>query len=264
MDQPSSSELDLIQDPETGLALLAKRSGEETPAQELQRLFWQAQFTHWREWRTGDVQAVAHAVICCAFYKRRPPLWLCHASLELCKQCRSDAEKRERSDLAKHFLRWKAVELVRGQRPGDPRNFKRGVRGDTVWEEAAKLVAGTAAEAVRKSHALIRRAGGRQVTLPNYRREIAVRERRRRKEKKLGRLLPSSLPRGRLLPSGLPRRIQKIHLSLRKLTEFSQWIRINPMDGMSALRAVICSSVPTLSARFSSIWACLRVPTLTT
>ena len=60
--------------------------------------------------------------------------------------------------MREHFLRWKAVELVCGRRPGDPRNHKKKMRGDAVWEEAAKLVAGTDAEAsaetVRKSHAL--------------------------------------------------------------------------------------------------------------
>ena len=70
---------------------------------------------------------------------------------------------------------------MRGRHPGDPRNYKRKVRGDAVWAEAAKLVAGTDAEAsaetVRKSHALIRRAGGAQVTLPSYRREVEKRDR---------------------------------------------------------------------------------------
>ena len=88
-----------------------------------------------------------------------------------------DDEKRGRGDLTKHFLRWKAVELVRGRRPEDPRNYKKKVHGDAVWVEAAKLVAGTDAEAsaetVRKSYALIRRAGGALVTLPNYRREVS-------------------------------------------------------------------------------------------
>jgi hypothetical protein len=45
-------------------------------------------------------------------------------------------------------------------------------------------VAGTGAEAsaetVRKSHALVRRAGGAQVTLSSYRREVEARERRRK------------------------------------------------------------------------------------
>lgn len=188
MDQPSSSELDLIQDPETGLALLAKRPGEETPEQELHRLFWQNQFTLWQDHLGGDVMAVPHAVICCVFYKKRPPLWLCRAGIELGERCRSNAEKRERRDLAEHFLRWEAAELVRGQRPGDPRNYKRKVQPDDVWGEAAKLVADTDAEAsaetVRKSHALVRRAGGALVTLPNYRREVEVRDRRRARNRR--------------------------------------------------------------------------------
>ena len=176
MDLPSSSELELIQDPEIGLALLAKCAGEETPEQTRNRQFWQSQFMYWQDWRAGDVEAIAHAVTCCMFYNRPPPLWLCRAGYELREQCRSDDEKRERGALREHFLRWKAVELVCGRRPEDPRNYKRKVRGDAVWAEAAKLVAGTGAEAsaetVRKSHALVRRAGGAQVTLPSYRREV--------------------------------------------------------------------------------------------
>ena len=188
MGQPSSNELDLIQDPETGLALLAKHPGEETPVQTRNREFWQYQFVYWQAWRAGDVEAIAHAVTCCRSYNRTPPLWLCRAGYELHEQCRTDDEKREHGDLRKHFLRWKAVELVRGRRPGDPRNCKTKVHGDAVWVEAAKLVANTDAEAsaetVRKSHALVRRAGGALVTLPNYRREVEARE-RRRKEKNL-------------------------------------------------------------------------------
>ena len=75
---------------------------------------------------------------------------------------------------------------MRGRHPRDPRNYKKKVHGDAVWAEAAKLVADTdvkaSAETVRKSHTLIKRAGGAQVTLPNYRREVEERE-RRRKEK---------------------------------------------------------------------------------
>ena len=113
----SHDALDLIQDPETGLALLSKRPGEETPEQTRNRQFWQYQFMDWRDWRAGDVQAIAHAVTCCMSYNRPPPLWLCRAGYELYVQCMSDDEKRERGDLKKHFLRWKAVELVRGRRP---------------------------------------------------------------------------------------------------------------------------------------------------
>jgi hypothetical protein len=187
MDQPPSSELDLIQDPETGLALLAKRPDEETPEQRLERYFWQAQFTLWRNWRAGDVQAISDAVICCALSKRSPPPWLCIASLELWERNISAGEKRECGDLIKHFLRWEAVELVRGRRPWSRRNYKRKIHGDAVWEEATKLVAGTIAEAnagtVKKSHALIKRAGGALVTLQSYKREVEERY-RRRKEKK--------------------------------------------------------------------------------
>ena len=183
--QPSSNELNLIQDPETGLALLAKCPSEETPGQALTRQFWQTQFTLWRDWRAGDVWAISHAVICCAFYKRPPPLWLCRASHELCERCLPADEKRARGAGMEHFLRWEAVELVRGRYTGHPRNYKEKVDGDAAWAEAAKLVAGTDAEAgpeaMRKSHALIRRAGGALATFPNYRREVEARERRRKK-----------------------------------------------------------------------------------
>ena len=186
---PSSNELNLIQDPETGLALLAKCAGEETPAQTRNREFWQYQFLCWRAWRAGDVEAIAYAVTCCMSYYRPPPLWLCRAGYELHEQCRAGDEKRQLGALREHIARWKAVELVRGRRPGDPRNHKRRLRGDAVWAEAAKLVAGTAAEAsaetVCKSHALIRRAGGAQVTLASYRREVGREmERRKRRRKK--------------------------------------------------------------------------------
>jgi hypothetical protein len=191
MGLPSSSELELIQDPEIGLALLAKHSVEETPAQTRFREFWQYQFTYWQAWRAGDVEAIAHAITCCMSYNQRPPLWLCRAGYELHEQCRPGDEKRELNALREHFLRWKAVELVCGRRLGDPRNYRRRVRGDAVWAEAAKLVVGTNAEAsaetVRKSHALVRRAGGAELTLANYRREVEremeKRERRRKKNK---------------------------------------------------------------------------------
>ena len=110
MGRPSHDELDLIQDPETGLALLAKRPGEETPVQERQPQFWQSQFAYWQAWRAGDVEAFARAVTCCTSYNRPPPLWLCRAGYELYEQCRPDDEKREHGDLRKHFLRWEAVE----------------------------------------------------------------------------------------------------------------------------------------------------------
>ena len=175
---------DQIDDPETGLELLAKGPRGETPAQVLNDLFWQSQFTYWRDWLAGNVQAVALALMYCALGKKSPPAWLCRAVHELCTP---DGEKRAWGELASHMQRWHAVELVRGRCPGDPRNYQKKVHPDDVWEEAATLVAGTDAEAsaetVRKSHALIRRAGGVQVTLSSYRHELKVREGRRRKSK---------------------------------------------------------------------------------
>jgi hypothetical protein len=201
MDLPSSSELDLIQDPEIGLALLAKCS--VAPAQELQRQFWQAQFTHWREWRAVDMLAISRALTHCSILRRPPPRWLCDAIDELCERNMSAAEKRLRRDGIKHFERWMAVELVRGQRPWDPRNYKREVSGDAIWAEAAKLVAGTDAEAdveaIRKSHTLIRHAGGILTTLQDYKRELE--RSRQRKKRWISKVdsQGSSLPAGRLL-----------------------------------------------------------------
>ena len=143
MGWPSHNEFDLIQDPETGLALLAKRSGEETPEQERERQFWQLLFTDLRDWRAGDVWAVSRALVDCMLFNRPPPLLLLEAVNELCTRRMSDAEKRAHGDMMKHFLRWKAVKLVCGRHPNDPRNYKKKVRGDAVWREAAKLVANT-------------------------------------------------------------------------------------------------------------------------
>ena len=178
--------LDHIEDPETGLALLAKCPAAETPEQALERLFWQDQFMHWQRWRAGDVPAAWYAVASCALGKKPPPAWLCRAIHLLCMP---DAEKRACDDLTNHVRRWEAVELVRGQLPNDPRNYKREVRGDNVWAEAAKLVAGTNAEAladtVRKSHQLIEHAGIKHadtmtITLQSYRREVGERNRHRK------------------------------------------------------------------------------------
>jgi len=175
----------LIPDPETGLALLAKCPAAETAEQALDRLFWHSQFTYWRNSLAGDRLAVAVAQMHCVLAKRLPPTWLCRAVHKLCMP---DAEKRACDDLRKHVLRWQAVELVRGRHPNDPRNFTRKVQGDAVWEEAAKLVAGTDAEAdtytVRKSHALIRDASIRrgnvlEVTVQSYRRAVETRDRPR-------------------------------------------------------------------------------------
>jgi hypothetical protein len=181
MNQPSSDELNLIQDPETGLALLAKRSGEETPEQERERQFWRLQFNAMRDWLAGDALAVGRAVTDCSLFNRPPPFWLVKASNLLGMRCMSDAEKRSRRDINKHYRRWRAVQLVRGRHPNDPRNFKKKVDGDAVWVEATKLDATVDVDMVKKSYALIKRAGGASVTLPSYRRAVKKRDRPRKK-----------------------------------------------------------------------------------
>lgn len=182
--------LDEAQDPETGLALLAKYPGpaEQTPEQNLNCLFWHDQFTHWQNWLAGDMKAIWYALCSCTLSRRPPPTWLCKAVHKLCMP---DPEKRECNDLANHVRRWEAVELVRGRLPNDPRNYKKKVHGDVVWAEAAKLVADTDAEAladtVRKSHQLIEHAGIKHadtmtITVQNYRRAVKTRDRPRRRK----------------------------------------------------------------------------------
>jgi hypothetical protein len=175
--------LDEVQDPETGLTLLSNRPGpgEETPEQTFNYIFWHGHFTYWRDWLAGNRLAVALALMHCAMFKMPPPTWLCKAVHLLCMP---DNEKRACDAIRKHFLRWQAVELVRGRFPGDPRNSEKEVCGDDIWVEAAKLVADTDAEAdpetVRKSHTLIKRAGGIETTLPSYRRAVEMRDRGRK------------------------------------------------------------------------------------
>jgi len=182
------ADLYMIGDPEIGLALLAKCPAAETPEQERARQFWQLQFTHWRDLLAGDVLAVGRAITDCSLFNRSPPFWLQKASTLLGYQCMSDGEKRSRRDMNKHWHRWKAVKLVQGRHKKDPRNFTPGkVKGDAVWAEAAKLVADKNGEpdveTVKKSYALIKRAGGAQVTLPSYRRAVEERDRPRRRKK---------------------------------------------------------------------------------
>ena len=183
--------LDHIEDPEVGLALLAKRPAELTPEQALNYMFWRGQFEHWQDWLAGNALAVAGAMMTCVLVDRRPPAWLCRAVQKLCMP---DDEKRACDDLAKHVMRWEAVELLRGQLPNDPRNREERVCGDDVWLEAAELLADTDAaglpDTVRKSHALIQRAkimraGGVTITLQAYKRAVEERD-RHRKEKKQG------------------------------------------------------------------------------
>ena len=84
--------------------------------------------------------------------------------------------------------------MVRGRSTGHPRNYEKPVRGNAVWETAAKLAtdmgAEGGAEAVRKSYTLINRAGVmrngiRMTTLQSYRDALEWRDRNRRKRRKI-------------------------------------------------------------------------------
>ena len=181
--------LDEIQDPEVGLALLAKRPEGATPEQAHDLLFWQIQFTQWRDWRAGNVQAVTVAVLSCALNKKPLPLWLNRAINELCEQRMSRRDKDAPRNMRVHFIRWEKAELEYRQRQGDPRNRKKKI-GDADWAAAAARLAGTdaacSAETVKKSHQLIKRAGGARATLASYRREVKKRDQRReRRHKKI-------------------------------------------------------------------------------
>jgi hypothetical protein len=179
-----------FRDPEIVLAWLAKCSDGEMPEQE--RQFWQLQLACRQDWRDGDVQAIGRALRDCWLFGMPTPFWLLEAHSSLYVQHMSDADKRDWNAMIRHLRRWKAVKLVRGRHPNDPLNFKKKVRGDRVGLEAAKLVADTdpkakvKADTVLKSHGLIERAGGAQVTLSSYRREAGerYRQRKRRRRKK--------------------------------------------------------------------------------
>jgi hypothetical protein len=168
--------LDQVEDPEAGLELLSKRPEGETPEQAVNLLFWQIQFMQRRDWQQGDVLAVSRALIICSLGKKPPPNWLCKAIHELCARHMSPHDKRANRRLLEHFRRWEAAALVR---------YERRVCGDDIWAAAAAKLAGTSAECnedtVRKSHQLIKRAGGNQVTLPSYK-HVANEGYRRRKK----------------------------------------------------------------------------------
>jgi hypothetical protein len=179
--------LNEIQDPETGLELLAKRPEGATPEQAHNLLFWQIQFTQWRDRRAGDVLAVGRAAASCALSKKPVPCWLSRAINELCMQHMSPHEKRVYISMRKHSIRWDLAELEqRRRRRGDLHNRKKKTRGDAGWEAAVvEELAGTNAkcgeEPVKKSHQLIKRAGGAQITLTSYKRAVKERDQRRKK-----------------------------------------------------------------------------------
>jgi hypothetical protein len=178
-----------IRDPATGLKLLAERSPEgqqETWEQQQTHLFWHSMFSWWNAWlSSGDSLAVARAVYVCSMLNEPPPRWLSDAVMKLVERHMPDGEKRLQGDLAKHYLRWEAVQLARGQRPLDARNKKPGHFGDESYSIASGMLDGTEAagklETVRASYSLIQRAGGKHVTLASYKRVVQERDQHRKR-----------------------------------------------------------------------------------
>src|SRR5262245_49800500 len=86
--------LDLIGDPEEGIALLCKDPPNETPEQRKLRKFWLFQFECWRNWRAGDSVAYVRAVMSCYTDRRPPPRWVKDASIEFIERGISGQERK--------------------------------------------------------------------------------------------------------------------------------------------------------------------------
>jgi hypothetical protein len=166
--------LNEIEDPETGLALLAEAPAPQTPEQERTRLFWTEQFKQWRQWRAGDKLAFCRALVACQKCHKPPPRWLCDASL-IAVQGMTRAELREQAALSDHIRRWQAVQAARGLRPWDGRNNPKPGTWEDAWAEAADRL-GESDRTVRESYTLVQAAGGADITLETYRREVRRRK----------------------------------------------------------------------------------------
>lgn len=174
-DKPT--DLDDIRDPEIGLALLAKGNGQpQAPEQNRTRLFWRFQFMQWKAWIAGDRLAICLALYACKVFSKPPPRWLLEASMDFAERGMTPGERREQGKLQEHLLRWEAVKLVRGQRPFDGRNRDNPSSWNDAWAEAAEMLAmkraAVSADTVKASYALVQAAGGKDITLDSYRREL--------------------------------------------------------------------------------------------
>src|SRR5262245_28165274 len=204
--------LDDIQDPEAGLALLAKDDPpNETPESRKLRKFWQFQFECWRDWLAGDSLAIPRAIYCCRNENQRPPRWLMNASVEFAEQGLSDTERERQNDFARHYRRWEAVEaskrreLRAREKPSVPKFWSAPavvevldeVERDAIrapctkrmssmdhFERAKEILSRDDVEAsvdtIIGSYKLIRHAGGASATFESYRRTAHKSNRRRR------------------------------------------------------------------------------------
>jgi hypothetical protein len=203
--------LDLIKDPEQGIALLSKDPPNETPEQRKLRRFWLFQFTQWRNWLAGDSLAYLRAIHCCRVEGQPPPRWLDKAGIEFVEQGLSGTERERQNDFARHYRRWEAVEaskrreLRAREKPLTPtfwftpvvvevidkaeRDFIRTPRNKRMsladhFERAKEVLscddAGGNVDTITGSYKLIQRAGGASATFESYRRTAHDLNRRRR------------------------------------------------------------------------------------
>jgi hypothetical protein len=199
--------LDLIEDPEEGIALLSKeRTGwwggldafeiwggwpieppSETPESRTLRKFWQFQFTQWRYWLAGDSLAIPRAIYCCRVMHQPPPRWLVDASVQFAERGMLPKERDAQTDFARHHRRWELVEAsirrhdkLQVESPRRAGNFNE----DPV-ERAAEILNQTepavSDDTIRDSHRLINDAGGAHATFESYRREAHQRNRHNRR-----------------------------------------------------------------------------------
>ena len=178
--------LDLITDPEEGIALLSKDPPDETPEQRRLRKFWLFQFECWRNWQAGDSTAFVRAVIHCRAEHQPPLRWLCNASLEFLEQGISRLEQKGQTAFLMHHARWTAVSAMKRRIAELRKKFPR--RADTSrqnpFEQAAEIRerAGdtVTANTIETSYQLIEDAGGPAATFKSYRHSAKKFNRHRR------------------------------------------------------------------------------------
>jgi hypothetical protein len=159
--------LNRIRDPEEGLALLAKRPAdpaEETPESKHLRKFWTHVFTEWRDGLAGDTLAFMRALLACSHCHKPPPRGLIDAMIAQASKLMSPAEQRDHAALARHMVRWKAVQAALAE--------GRSYAGAREAASASLACSDAAGEprTVRESYEIINDAGGARVSLKSYRR----------------------------------------------------------------------------------------------
>jgi hypothetical protein len=203
--------LDLIEDPEQGIALLSKDPPNETPEQRKLRQFWLFQFTQWRNWLAGDSLAYLRAIHCCRVEGQPPPRWLDKAGIDFLEQGLSGTERERQNDFARHYRRWEAVEaskrreLRAREKPLAPTFWSTPVVVEVIDEAECDAIrtpcnkrmsladhfarakevlscddAGSNVDTITGSYKLIQRAGGASATFESYRRTAHDFNRRRR------------------------------------------------------------------------------------